>query len=97
MMIQRSELVKKYLIYHLFIIFIGFVMQFGAFFFGAKSRVFMVSNDLKYGFEALENVKDEFLLATLVYFPFVPIYQFIYFFYEEYKNNKEKKTKNSNN
>ena len=96
-MIQRLELVKKYLIYHLFIIFVGFVMQFGAFSFGSKLKIFIGSNDLKYGFEALENVKDEFLLATMVYFPFVPIYQFIYFFYEEYKMNKEKKIKNSNN
>ena len=61
-----------------------------SFFFGSSwDFISFGRHNPRYGLDALEDVNDEFLLTTIIMFPFVPIYQLIYIAYTKTKENKK--------
>lgn len=50
------------------------------FFFGSSWEFIpsLGNHEIKYGLYALDNVYTEFILTTLIKFPYIPIYQFVY-------------------
>ena len=90
---QKLE-IGKLIFYISLIYYIGWICYaIWCFFFGSSWEFIssLGSHKVKYGLDAIENVFSEFILTTVIMFPFIPIYQLVYIIYRTiYKIRKKK-------
>lgn len=86
--------IGKIIFYISLIYYVGWICYaIWCFFFGSSWEFIssLGNHEVKYGLDAIENVYAEFIVTTVIMFPFIPIYQLIYIIYRIiYKVRKKK-------
>lgn len=86
--------IGKIIFYISLIYYVGWIYYaIWCFFFGSSWEFIssLGNHEVKYGLDAIENVYAEFIVTTVIMFPFIPIYQLIYIIYRIiYKVRKKK-------